>query len=128
MNFFSTLLIAVFSVNSFASEDLNGLWIWDNNSDKHTFSITLEQTEDGYRASYCAIGLSGRRIDCATKYKTYFTTQLLGEDITFKTHYSNASGKAKLKIMNGKLKWDITEPPRGEHYAPGQAVLVKAGK
>nr|WP_320050804.1 hypothetical protein [uncultured Desulfuromonas sp.] len=44
---------------------LDGEWDWDKDNSLSVFSIRLVSHENGLLASYCAVALSGRRIDCA---------------------------------------------------------------
>ena len=111
---------------SFASDSENSeLWVWDNNSPKHTFSVRIHKEIGRYIGSYCAVGMSGRRIDCSPKSTKKFTFSKGRPEFTFVTNYSGAKGRAKLTEDNGMWVWKIIEQPNGEHYAPNHAYLSK---
>ncbi len=80
-----------------------------------------------YSATYCAVAMSGSRIDCSPNQENVFKF-VLNEPFTFKTHYSGNLGTAKISLSNGKLIWEIIKKPNGEHYAPANAMLSKQQK
>lgn len=122
--FLITLLVSVSSMCR--GEDLSGQWSWANNNDQHTFSIKLSKSGEGYRGTYCAVGMSGGRIDCSPEYASEFKTKVEGEEFKFVTNYSGKNGIARLSIDGTKLLWEIVREPSGEHYAPSKAFLYKS--
>lgn len=50
--------------------DLSGLWHWTSSNTKSIFSLTLEKIDQKkYTVSYCAVALSGNKIDCSSEEK-----------------------------------------------------------
>ena len=124
MNKYILLALMLLSHFSHAGED-DSLWVWQSNNDERTFSIILTKSADGYNGTYCAVAMSGRRVDCSPKSATPFITRINGEVFKFKTNYSSVFGEASLTLTGEELHWEILVPPRGEHYAPKRAVLKR---
>jgi len=121
------LLLLLTSNSIFAEGSVKGdLWIWEENSKAHTFSIRLLKVDNGYSGTYCAVGASGNRMDCSPqKYAKWFNFTEDNPSFTFITNRDRKKGKAKLTKQNNKWVWELIEPPKGEHYAPKKAVLKK---
>ncbi|MFC3680779.1 hypothetical protein [Bacterioplanoides pacificum] len=120
--FFIWITLPVYSL----AEELEGLWVWEKNSDSHTFSIRIENGDNGLTGYYCAVGASGRRIDCSPKKHAHtFPIDLDGSEFEFTTSYSSKTGTAALTMVGDKLYWVIKSQPKGEHYAPKSATLFK---
>ena len=118
-------LTLLLSTNSYGNNQ-SELWVWKNNSNKHTFSINLSESNTGFVGTYCAIGMSGRRTDCSYKSnKNEFYFSLENNEFEFRTNYSNTTGIAKITIEGNHLKWRIIKKPKGEHYAPQEATLIR---
>jgi len=107
------------------ADSLLGLWIWDKNSKKHSFSITIKKSGNSYIGTYCAIGMSGNRIDCSTKYPKSFPFTTDESIFTFTTNYSNTKGIGRIQLVDNNLLWEVLSQPSGEHYAPKIAKLNK---
>ncbi len=119
------LLLVLIIPLSVLADDYSGHWVWDNNSDKQTFSLKIEPTDNGfYLAEYCAVGSSGARIDCSRKGRNSFKFRL-NTPFTFKTNYSGGNGEATISTQDGKLVWRVTNLPKREHYAPITAILSR---
>ena len=121
---FFILTITLF-VAGVAEAEIAGSWEWVGNSKEHTFSVSLEKSERGYIGQYCAVGMSGSRIDCSRKNKNTFVVSKIGEQFSFFTNYSKAKGTAKLTKLGEELIWELLSSPSKEHYAPKKAVLKK---
>lgn len=107
------------------AESLEGLWLWENNSNKHTFSVNITKSDNTYMGTYCAVGMSGNRTDCSPKHAKSFPVVADGSVFTFTTNYSKTVGKAKIQLLGKSLFWEIVSQPSGEHYAPISAELNK---
>lgn len=107
------------------AQDMSGHWVWTENSGAHQFSLMLsEHTNDTYKATYCAVGSSGARIDCSRNNANEFVF-VFGHPFSFRSHYSGANGEAVIEQREEGLVWEITIQPRGEHYAPKFAPMVR---
>jgi hypothetical protein len=124
MRIFISLIILAISLQSYA-DDFSGLWVWDENNGKHTFSIRTEKEGERLVGSYCAVGMSGSRIDCSPNSSKKFPINFNGSDFEFTTNYSGKVGVAKITLIKEKLHWVIVKQPNGEHYAPKKAILSK---
>lgn len=112
------------SINfSFADSPI-GVWESPENSDSQTFSISIKQKDNQFVGSYCAVAMSGNRIDCDPENTFEFSNA--GSEFIFKSNYSDKSGKAIITLSDYSLVWKVTEPPKGEYYAPLNANLNKA--
>lgn len=118
-------IIFILSCTFSFAEDLSGLWLWEENSNNQTFSIKLTKNKQGYSGTYCAIGMSGSKIDCSPKNEISFKVEKLNKPFKYKANYSDTGGVAKLIAMNNGIVWEMIEEPKGEHYAPKTAKLIK---
>ena len=107
-------------------QDLSGKWVWVKNNKQHTFTINLEKSNENYFGSYCAVAMSGNRIDCSPeKYANKFTYNPTKPEFEYIPNYSRAKGIAKLTVVENKLLWEIIKQPESMHFAPKNAYLTK---
>lgn len=107
------------------ASDLSGLWNWTSNNAKSTFALTLKKIDqEKYTVSYCAVALSGDKIDCASD-KENTSSMSLGTPFSYQSNFSGKTGTAIINFSDEKLHWLITKQPNGEHYAPKQATLTR---
>nr|WP_320116089.1 hypothetical protein [uncultured Desulfuromonas sp.] len=118
------VLISLISSNVWANSPA-GLWVWDKNNSSRTFSIRIDSGKNELLGSYCAVALSGHRIDCSSRNNKKFSVWLDGREFEFWTNYSGKPGIATLEKVGHKIHWIIVKQPDGEHYAPTEAWLSK---
>jgi hypothetical protein len=119
------LICALISFHSY-SQDLSGKWVWDKNNKQHTFSINLEKNNESYFGTYCAVAMSGNRIDCSPeKYANKFIYKPDNPEFEYTPNYSRGKGIAKLSFVDNKLLWEIVQGPNSMHFAPKKAYLTK---
>ena len=115
---------------------LTGHWVWEENSKEATFSVTIMKEGNAYIGRYCAVALSGNRIDCndegfpESNYPSFIIKNLPGNEFTvnFKTYYSESTGKVKIRIEGEKMYWEVVEKPKGQYFCPDVAVLKRTKK
>ena len=107
----------------------DGNWSWEKNSQDQTFTINIKKIDDTYYGSYCAIAQAGNRIDCGVEGDdpSFRISNVKNNDvvISFKSNYSLAIGKVRLKLVEDKLSWEIIEKPEGDFFCPYNAILIK---
>jgi hypothetical protein len=112
---------------------LTGHWVWVEDSEEATFSIFITKEGNAYIGRYCAVALSGNRIDCndeeipESNYSSFIIKSLPGNEFTvnFKTYYSESTGKVKIRIEGEKMYWKVVEKPKGQYFCPDVAVLKR---
>lgn len=105
-----------------------GQWQWTKNSDRNTFSVSFSQKNDSLIGFYCTVARGGAKIDCADEAGESFKVPLPPGntfEVEFTSNFSGEKGKAKFLLDSGKLNWWITQVPKGEFYAPVDAILVR---
>ncbi|MCJ7546483.1 MAG: hypothetical protein MUP30_06610 [Deltaproteobacteria bacterium] len=107
---------------------LTGRWVWVEDSEEANFSVTIKKEGNAYIGSYCAVALSGNRIDCDDNDPPAFVIKdLPGNEFTvnFKTYYGQGTGKVKIRIEGEKMYWEVVEKPKGQYFCPNVAVLKR---
>jgi hypothetical protein len=110
---------------------LAGKWHWEKNDEEGTFSVTIQKEGNTYIGKYCAVALSGNRIDCDYNDPPAFVLKdLPGNEFTvnFKTYYGQGTGKVKIRIEGEKMYWEVVEKPEGQYFCPNVAVLKRTKK
>lgn len=106
-----------------------GEWDKPSMASNGTFSISLAQTDSTIIGQYCAVTKNGHKIDCDVEKNPNITGIVDGRsgraNLTFSSFFGATTGKATITLQNGQLIWHIIEVPRGEFYAPLNAVLLR---
>ncbi|MEM5293752.1 hypothetical protein VSR82_05350 [Burkholderia sp. JPY481] len=124
-----TLGFIVLICNACAFADsFSGLWDWNDAPGPSTFSIKLKEQGRVLRGQYCAVAQNGNKIDCDDEQNANIEGHVdaAGQSavVRFSSFFGAKSGKAQLKIDDGRLVWHIIKKPvEGEVYAPKHAVL-----
>jgi hypothetical protein len=103
---------------------------WSYTSPRTSFLIIITQKESALSGTHCSTMAAGRKIDCYLEATDISITGTVTDanlvTVTFKSFFSETSGKATLKkISPTQIEWTITEAPKGEFYLPSKAVLIK---
>jgi len=115
---------------------ITGEWVWGKNSKEATFSVTIQKEGNSYVGRYCAVALSGAKIDCNVEdipvlnFPSFKIENVQGNEFVadFKTYFSEATGKVKIRIKGNIMYWEIIEEPKGEYYCPNVAILKRSRK
>ena len=108
--------------------NISGRWGWEKNSEVYTFSVNIIKVDNHYMGTYFAVAESGMKIDGDVEDTPSFKIEDFDNNETvvdFETYFSGTVGKVKLRLENAKLYWEIVEEPKGEHYCPKVAVLIR---
>jgi hypothetical protein len=107
-----------------------GNWAWDKNNNNNDFSIKIKKEGQFLMGSYCGVFQQGQRIDCNNDgFSFKLEYPVANEFVTnFKTNFSSANGKVKIKIEKDILIWEVIEKPQGEFYCPLKANLIRTQK
>jgi len=126
LKLFLILSLYLYSCNSDTTTFL-GDWICEKNNEKMSFSINIQEQQENYVGTYCAIAEYGNRIDCSTDKQVSFQLKksILTQEVEFYSYYSGTHGKVKIQLKNNKLYWIVIKQPDGEFYVPNKAVLKK---
>jgi hypothetical protein len=112
--------------------DLTGKWVWEKNSKEAKFSVFILKDNNSYIGNYCAVALSGAKIDCNVydDFPSFKIEKAQGNEfiVVFKTYFSEVTGKVKIRIEGNKMYWQVVEQPKGEYYCPDVAVLKRTDK
>jgi hypothetical protein len=103
---------------------------WSYSSARTSFLVILTQKGSALSGTHCCTMAAGRKIDCYLEATDISITGTVTDanlvTVTFKSFFSETSGKATLKrISPTQIEWTITEAPKGEFYLPSKAVLTK---
>ena len=114
-------------------KSIAGQWVWEKNSKQATFDVTIYKGEDNsYIGNYCAVALSGNKIDCKGygDPPSFKIENIQGNEFVadFMTYFRGATGKVKIRIKGNTMYWEVIEKPKGEHYCPDVAVLKRSKK
>lgn len=104
-----------------------GVWYWSSADKSAEFTLKIKKIiRDSIYAQYCAVYNNGNKMDCdfddinnvkgvIKKNKVF---------LEFNSFFGAKKGKAELLITNNSnLKWIITKAPKGEYFAPDNAIL-----
>jgi hypothetical protein len=130
--FISLLFCFVFlcALSSKAQDIANFNGKWSYTSDRTSFLLVLTQKQSILSGTHCSTMAGGNKIDCFLDATDISITGTVTDSnlvtITFKSFFSETSGKATLrKIGPTQIEWTIIEEPKGEFYLPTKAVLFK---
>ncbi|MET3038359.1 hypothetical protein ABXT08_19905 [Chryseobacterium sp. NRRL B-14859] len=116
-------------------EDISGQWKYSKKSpgekvSEEMFTLKIIQSGDHIKAQYCAIANSGGKIDCENE--EIFNVQGVIRNgkvfVDFYSFSSSSKDKGKAEIIINKdhtLQWIVTKAPKGEFYAPDNAVMIR---
>lgn len=108
---------------------ITGHWVWEKNSKEAKFSVIITKEDNSYIGSYCAVTLSGAKIDCDVygDFPSFKIENVQGNEfvVDFKTYFSEATGKVKIRIEGDTMYWEVIEEPKGEYYCPNVAILKR---
>lgn len=120
------LLTINLSVANASTRDFIGSWCWKKNNQINAFTLIINKIADVYKGGYFSVSQKGNRIDDNEDAFTFKSSDMSVIKIKFKAGISGETGIAQLKLMkNGEIEWIVLQSPRGEFYAPKNAVLHK---
>lgn len=121
-------------INKQEPKNISGTWIYEKKSDskipEEMFTLKIIQTGDKIKAEYCAISNSGGKIDCDND-ENFNVNGVIKNGKIFGEFYSffgvtNDKGEFKIIINDDNtLEWSIIKAPKGEYYAPNNAILSR---
>lgn len=105
--------------------NITGTWSYETSYTD--LSIDITQKKSSIEGNICSFMQNGNRIDCGdnNNLKGLISNNII--HCVFQSFYGGGTGKATITILpDGKLKWEITQKPKGEYYIPDKAVLNKS--
>ncbi|MFJ1268651.1 hypothetical protein ACD661_08815 [Legionella lytica] len=103
-----------------------GRWCWDLDNKKKAFFITIKKHAGKFYGGYDSVVDFGAKID--DNDNAFSFTQIKNNMIKMKikSGINGGMGLVQLNFLkNNKIKWTVIHQPKGEFYAPRQALLHK---
>lgn len=115
--------------NKYELKSILGKWTWQAEDKSQQFTIDfMKFSNDSVYAKYCAVYNNGAKLECDFDETTINIRGIVENENKLKVKFSSfflaKNGSAEITITDNKeIKWKITNPPKGEFYAPSECIL-----
>jgi hypothetical protein len=123
------LIFILFTSVCANSQDISGIYRWDLDSGRRTFTIYLEAENSipndvptSFKGEHCGVFESGRRMDCSYDSSSVFLKKI-SENVfegTILSAYSLAVSEIKVTYFpkTKSLRWEVTKEGKGKNLLP----------